>query len=211
MARVQDLAGTKLTIDGTSKAARTLLYDCAGRSVVLKATSGSFLTSILIRQSAASVANTLVWSLFNPDNSGVVARIRAIRLMMLFDGTSPGAQGRNVLVYRTGGLSAPTAGTALTPTKKRTADAASVCDVRFLDTGLTTSLTKMGDPFGRFNLPMDTTGKFVLAEWPYETGLRRLTSPMELREMEGIGIYLGDTAVIGQGLCGYVEWDETTS
>jgi hypothetical protein len=199
---------TKLTVGATSKAANATLYDYNGREVVLTPTVGSFVTQVLIRQTAATAATANQWQMFNSSTATLV-RIRAIRLVFIFDGTSPGAQGRNYHIFRTSGV-APTAGTAILPTKKRTADAASVCDVRFLDTGLTvTGNTRNGDEMFRMNLTLDATGRYQAFFFPREFPLRRLTSAIELRPGEGLGIFNTDATVIGQGICGYVEWDET--
>lgn len=205
-------SGSNATVDPTSKAIRTGLYDPFGREIVKKPSAGSFITHILIRQSAATAAASNVWQMFNPATSGVIYRIRAMRVVMVFDGTAVAGNGRNYTFSKTRGV-APSSGTAVVPTKKRSGDSASTADVRFLDTGLTvTGNTTNGDPVIRINTTISVTGIYQLFEYPRESSLRRLTSPLELRPGEGLGLYItGNAAVVGQGMCGYVEWDETTS
>jgi len=211
MATVQSGAGaTLLRIDPVSEAARATLYDSLGNELITKPSAGSFLANVLIRQSAASAADAIVWSVFNA-SATVKVRIRSIRLMILFDGTAAAATTRAYYLQRTA-TAAPTAGTAITPAQKRSADAASIADVRFLDTGLTKgAMTAVGSPFCRIALPISVTGTVQPFAVPLYIMAERLISPIELVEDEGIGIFLNEITTIGFGLAGTVEWDESTS
>ncbi len=186
------------------------LYDSSGNELIKKPSEGSYLANILIRQSAASVANTLIWSLFNP-SATVKVRVRSIRHVMLFDGTAAVATTRAYYWQRTA-TAAPSAGTTITPTKKRTTDANSVVDLRFLDTGLTIgALTQVASPFIKIAVPISGTGTRSMLTVPLHVMGERLISPIELVLNEGIGLYLNETTTIGVGIAGVVEWDESTS
>lgn len=203
-----------LTIDPTSKAARATLYDSSGNELVVKPTEGSFVAQVLLRQSAATAANSLVWSLFNT-NATKKLRVRSIRLMILFDGTAAAATTRAYYLQRTK-TAAPTGGTAIVPSKKRTADAASIADVRFVDTGLTvgslvTEGTQNTDAFMKIAMPISATGGVQQFPLPLHLMAERLIAPIELGQNEGIGVYLNENTTVGLGLAGAFEWDETTS
>lgn len=211
-AKVLDGAGGSgvLTVGPTSKAAWVTLYDANGREVVRKPTLGSFIANILIRQSAATVTGNIVWSLFNSDPSTLV-RIRNINFWHIFDGAAT-ATGTTYAWYKTN-VVAPTGGSTITPTKKRSGDSASVCDVRFLDTGLTQgNLVKNGDPFFRTNVSVNgATGVYERYTMRKAAGFRRTGGHIEIGPTEGIAMALFATgATIGQGACGFVEWDEVS-
>lgn len=193
-------------VDPTSLALRTTLYDRTGRAV--KFTRRGYLTNVLVRHTAADAAFALMWSLYNPDAS-VVITLRAIRVAMMFDGTSPGVQSRTAHVWRTSSTAAPTGGTAITPTKKRTSDAASIADVRFINAvGLTLgALVRVGEPLMRLSVNENITGQIHM----FEHVPLPLSRPITLLKNQGVGIFVGDitaTTVTGTEYAGYVEWDE---
>jgi hypothetical protein len=200
----------QLTIGATSKAADVTLYDPAGREIIKKPTTGSYLAGILIRNSASNPGNnTLIWSLFNSSKT-VVVEIRRILIDTIFDGTGSGAVAGLFYLARTN-TAAPTGGTAVTPTKKRTGDPASVVDLRFLDTGLTKgSLVIAGDPFARTEITEQNTGGVVNWDLPKYRLMQRQSAPIELGYLDGIGLFVGAATniIAGLGLCGFVEWDE---
>ncbi len=208
---VGDDGTSKLTIDPTSKAARLELYDAAGNAIVPAPTIRSYVANVLIRQSATTAANNAVWALFNPSLTTLV-RIRAIGWAHIFDGTNAAA-GTTYAWNRIGGLTTPSGGTAIVPTKKRSGDAASACTVRFLDTGLTlgTTIRTPTDGFFRSNLSINQTNSRYEVYSVLERAAFRNNGPIECGPREGIGLFLVTAAaVVGQGACGYVEWDEVT-
>jgi len=212
MAQIQSGATSDLwTIDPTSKAGRATLYDSLGNELIAKPTEGSFLASVLVRQSTTTAADAIVWSLFNA-SSTVKVRIRSIRLEMLFDGTAAAATSRSYYIERTT-TAAPTAGTAITPAKKRSADAGSITDVRFLDTGLTKgTMGVTASPFFRIALPISVTGNVQALPLPLHLMGERIIAPILLVQNEGIGIFINDTnTTAGIGIAGVVEWDESTA
>jgi hypothetical protein len=211
MAFIQSGAGAdEATVDATSKALRTTLYDSSGNELIKKPTAGSYLANVLIRQSTTTSADAIVWSLFNADASKK-CRIRSIRLQVVFDGTTASTTTRAYYLQRTA-TAAPSSGTTITPSLKRTGDAASVADVRFVDTGLTVgSMTKVYSPFCKIALPISATGLVQYFPIPLYVMAERLISPIELLQNEGIGIFLNENTTAGFGICGTVEWDESTT
>lgn len=199
----------QLTVDPTSNAARVTLYDAAGREVIKKPTTNGFLAHILIRQSTGTTQPKLIWSLFNP-TPGSIFRVRRIVYNFHFDGTAT-ASGANYNWFRTA-FGAPTGGTTITPTQKKTGSA-STADVRFLDTGLTQTVNaSVGDAFIKLNWSENTTAQMYPFSWPLEYQMKRLNSAIELQFNEGIGLFLVvNNAIAGAGFSGFVEWDETTS
>jgi len=201
-----DTGATTLQIGATSKAASATLYDPSGREVLAKP-RGSYLVGFLWRQTAASVANSTQFAIANTDST-IVLQIRALRFIIGFDGTAPGAQGRGYGIHRTSGAVA-TAGTQLTPTLKRSADPASVADVRFLDTGLTTTgQTIQGYAAFNANLSVDTTSRVQSYEYQLMAPGRRTSSRLGLRYLEGVSFRNSQTALVGVTVSGYIEWDE---
>ncbi len=212
MGQVQSGASSDLwTIDPASNAGRVSLYDAAGNALISSPSNGSFIANILLRQSATTAANSCVWALFNA-HATIKARIRSIRQVILFDGTAAAATTRAYYWQRIS-TAAPTGGTAILPTEKRTAGGAAVVDVRFLDTGLTgATLVGTGgqDSFARVALPISVTSFVYTLPQPYYVANERLISPIELGQNEGIGLFLNEQTTVGMGTSGLVEWDETT-
>jgi hypothetical protein len=216
MAQIEDGGGSgaKLSIDSTSKAARATLYDSAGNELIAIPSAGSFVAQILIRQSTTTAADAIVWSLFNASGS-VKVRIRSLRHTMIFDGTTAAATTRAYYWQRTK-TAAPTGGTQIIPTQKRSADAASIADVRFLDTGLTKgSMTVQGtqntDALAKVSMPISATGGINPFQIPLHVMAERLIADITLAQNEGVGLFLNETTTAGIGIAGLVEWDESTS
>jgi hypothetical protein len=211
MATLQSGATSDLAIvDPTSKALRSTLYDSLGNELIKKPSAGSFLANVLIRQTTTTSADAIVWSLFNADATKK-CRIRSIRLQVVFDGTLAATTTRAYYLQRTA-TAAPSAGTTITASQKRSGDAASVTDIRFLDTGLTVgSMTKVYSPFCKIALPISVTGLVQYFPIPLYVMAERLISPIELLQNEGIGIFLNENTTAGFGICGAVEWDESTT
>lgn len=199
-----------LTIDPTSLAARATLFDASGREVATKPTGGSYLAHILIRQAAATTAGNVVWSLWNTSTT-LMLRVRSMVWTQLYDGGATAA-GITYGWFKTSSITttAPTGGTAIVPTKKRSADGAATADVRFLATGLTLgSVTLATDPFFRMNLSANVPTRWenysLLARLPFTRNGEIEVGP---REGVAMAIVTGATTA-GSGLAGYVEWDET--
>lgn len=207
MAYIESGVGSaeKLTVDPTSKAARVTLYDSAGNKLLLDTPTGAYMLPVNIRQSAATAANATVWAMRN--GATKVMSIRRLRLAMMFDGTAAATTTLKYTIQRFSAAT-PTAGTALTVIKKRSSYGAStVADARFLDTGLTTTSVTFETDAHILALPISVTSGNAF----YDIQFGRANEPygdFELAVNEGLCIRLLNTAVVGQGLVGGVEWDE---
>lgn len=161
---------------------------------------------VAIRQSAATVASSLVWSLLNTSLTKTLF-IRRITMNVLFDGTgAPSSALYNMGRHRTG---TPTGGVATPAALRDDKNPASQTLVQVLDTGITPVATPDAAKILAMSVPRGTSGGscYYNFEWP--------TLPDEgdgdgisIAPGVGLGIYLGAIAVIGDGLVGSVEWDE---
>src|SRR5579859_81632 len=158
MAIIQSGASSdQLTIDPTSKAAHVTAFDSAGNEID-KPSVGSYLAQINVRQTAATALGNVVWAMRNPVGSTITAYIRHLNLTVAFDGTAAAA---TTVRYELERFSAatPTGGTALTIVKKRNSYGASgITDIRFLDTGLTTTGLVFEAPFVVVGTPISVSG-----------------------------------------------------
>lgn len=192
------------TIDPTSKAGRVTLYDSLGNEIAKPAT-GSYVADINVRQTAASAIGTTIWTMRN--TGALTALIRQISLIMAFDGTAAAATTLRYDIARFSGAT-PTGGTAVTPVKKRNSyGASSVTDLRFLDTGLTTTGITFESAFHTIALPVSVTSGNAQLHLPFTLPGERY-SPFELATGEGLAIRLNVAAVIGLSLTGSVHWDD---
>ncbi len=205
-----------LTVDPTSKAARVTLYDTAGNAIDAPPT-GSYMVPINIRQTAATAAAATVFAMRN--STGKTCYIRRIYLVQGFDGTSPAA---TTLRYGIARFSAatPTGGSTIPIIKKRTSYTTSnVTDVRFVDTGLTTTSVTFETEFVSLGLPLysiqvgaPTTsgacGPVVVNSLMFEKAGQNFDT-FELAASEGLCIrILTISTVIGSTLNGFICWDE---
>ena len=193
------------TVDPTSKAGRVTIYNASG--VEMFATpSGAFLAPVNIRQTAATAAPATVWSMRNPTSSTKVAYIRRIFVVMAFDGIAAASTARYDFMRFS--AATPTGGTAITPIKKRNADAGTaVTDLRFVDTGLTVAGVTFETAFATVSLPLALTGGVQAFDMNFEKPGERY-STFDLVAGEGLAVQLNVTAVAGQSLVGFAEWDE---
>lgn len=153
-----------------------------------------------IRQTAATAANATVWSMRNAAASTKTIYIERIMLMTAFDAATPitrALQRYDVVRFTT---ATPTAGTAITVIAMDSSSAATqVTDVRFLDTGLTTTSVVFGTAITTISCPATdaTTNNFV-----------RSGIPIKLLAGEGLCLRLNVVAVIGQSMVGEIVWSE---
>lgn len=155
---------------------------------------------INIRQSAASIAGTTVWSMRNNTSSTKVIFIESLQINMAFDVATPIT--RQLLRYDFVRFSAatPTGGTTVTVVSDdSTAPSTQITDVRFLDTGLTTT----GVTFGTANLTVGVpaTDSAVVN---YQTS----NIPIFLAAGEGICLRLNVASLAGQSMTGFISWSE---
>jgi hypothetical protein len=162
--------------------------------------------SVNVRQSAATALGAIVWGLHNPSTSKIVS-IRSASLQMFFDGTAAATLMKYELVKYTG-VTAFSAGVAVTPMYKRTALSSGVSAVaRVLDTGLTATngVAQAVVPLGAMGRVTQTATNFQ-SLW---AGLARefdtTNSAIELAANELLAIRQSAISVIGDNLVGYVE------
>lgn len=213
-----------LTVDPTSKAARVTLYDVAGVSINPAYTI--YQVAVNVQPTTLSTGTTY-WTMRNTASGGgksVYLRGASLTLSEFFTNTSTVASiagGRSLFDLVRFSAATPTAGTALTVMKRRSADgtASVVTDVRFAPGGLTTtsvsfeaspftylSITTQGVGFAPatnnnpssaswFNQPLDFTGGG-------EEG-RVILGPGEGLAIRANGTILANTAILGT-----IWWDE---
>jgi hypothetical protein len=182
-------------------AAQMTLADKSPMDVALMALANSYYSApIRIRQSAATASGATVWSMRLTAAATSNVYIERIYLQISFDAGTP--LGRALLAYDLERFSAatPTAGTAVTVVQMDSSDdVTEVTDVRFLDTGLTTTGLSFGTPFVTVGIPA--------SDGATSTYFRQNIG-FKLAPGEGLAIRLNGAAVIGQDLCGEIVWSE---
>lgn len=157
-----------------------------------------FSLPIKIDHSAAESGNEVVWAMRLKTDASHIVKLLKIFISVSHDPTT-GAATTSAWAVEKFNAATYTSGTAITPAKKDEGQTATdVSDARFLDTGLT-------DP-----------GVAILANYGY-IGIPRgpgqaipfiLTNFANLQPGEGLHIAVDSATVIGDGLIGYVEWQE---
>lgn len=214
--------------DGSSNI-QTILTDTAGnQAVLLKDASANGITSstlsgttaskqgldvvrlspvtnyysapVSIRQTAASAANSTVWAMRNAAASTKTVVIERIYLLISFDAGTPITRSFQRYDLVRFSAATPTAGTAVTVVLQDSSNAATqVTDVRFLDTGLTTTGVTFGTSFATVGVPASDGATNVYV---------RDVVGFKLAPGEGFAIRLNTAAVIGQDLDGEIVWSE---
>lgn len=163
---------------------------------------------IFIRQTAASIAGVVVWSMRNlgPGTQRRPLYLRRFQVNVMFDGTPAASQAQYQLKrFRT---ATPTAGTAVTVVKQNTDDGATVVtDARFLDTGLTVAGVVSDAPIMTMGGPRALGSTWYGREWPGMLSAQG-SGALIIKPDDGLLIDLGQAAVIGDGIQGWMEWDE---
>lgn len=205
MAQIQSgVTADLLTIDPTSKAARVTPYDSSANEYSPFPT-GAYALPVNIRQTAATVANSTVWTMRNGASKKMF--LRRILLQILFDGTAAAATTLKYMLARFSAAT-PTGGTALTAVKMQsTFPATTLADARFLDTGLTTTGITFETEWATLAIPASVTNGVVHVPIPF-IGSNEAKEPFVLAPNEGLAIRLQNAAVIGQGISGSIHWDE---
>jgi hypothetical protein len=153
-----------------------------------------------IRQSAATGSGATVWAMRNSATSTITVFIEKIELLMAFDAGTPltrSLQRYDLVRFST---ATPTGGTPISVAQMYSGDVGTqVSDVRFLDTGLTTTSVVFNPAFCTIGCPATdaTTTKY-----------QREGIALLLGVGEGFCIKLNSAAVIGQSLTGEIVWSE---
>lgn len=165
--------------------------------------SGQYATFVNIRQTAATAANATVFSFRNPANSEKNIYIEKINLVHAFDSATP-VTPRSTLRYRLQGFggATPSGGTTQTPAKLDSAMGASVGpDIRYLDTGLTTTGVSFGGIYSVISCPACDGSLSVFSK-------KKEDYVAKLYAGEGFCFRLENAAIAGQSLCGEIIWSE---
>lgn len=206
MAQIQSGATADLlTIDPTSKAARVTPYDSSANEYSPFPSPGAYALPVNVRQTAATAANSTVWTMRNGATKKMF--FRRILLEIIFDGTAAAATTLKYMLARFSAAT-PTGGTSLTAVKMQTTFSAStLADARFLDTGLTTTGVTFETEWATLAIPASVTAGSIFWNMPF-IGPNEAKEPFVLNPNEGLAIRLQNAAVVGMGLTGSVHWDE---
>ena len=175
-----------------------------------------YVAPINIRQTATTASGADVWALHNFQPRKEIY-IRRIVVNVMCDVTTAVATTSNYQLRRFRNSSTViSGGTLLTGTPKSrldqgafTSPVASGAVVRAVDTGVTMGGATFDPFFASFGAPRAPGGgTFYMVEWP---GLEvtRATDRLCIDPFDGVAIELGVTAVIGDGLQGWFEWEES--
>lgn len=170
------------------------------------ATIRGYMLPIAFRQSAATAADSTIWAMRNLGANRTLY-IRRLVLAVSFDGTAAATTSQyEVRRFRD---ATPTGGTALAVVKKNTTETASaVTDARFVDTGLTVAGVTFDAPSITAGAPRQVAavGQFV-HEWP-GMAAGQSSGAFIVTGLDGLCIRNGVTAVVGDAVRGWIEWDE---
>ncbi len=166
---------------------------------------GAYVIPVNIRASAATVASTL-WAMRNGATRNV--NIRRIRLNAYFDGT-PAASLAQYALKRFSAATPTGGGSILTSIakKKTTMPASTIADARFVDTGLTVAGVTFETGNITFGNPRQNgaAGGIMI---DFDVGGEENFESFVLAPSEGLAIQSLATAVIGDSIIGYIEFDE---
>lgn len=181
-------------------AIQLLLSTAAAMPLSVGSTYFYYSAPINIRQSAGTAANATVWAMRNAAASTKTIYIERIELMMGFDAGTPlgrSLQRYDLIRFAT---ATPTGGTAVAVAQMdSSALATQVTDVRFLDTGLTTTGATLGATFATIGCPASDGAT---------ASYSRCGIAIKLGPGEGFAIRLNVAAVAGQSLTGDIVWSE---
>ena len=157
-----------------------------------------FSLPIEIRHTAIESGGEVVWAMRLQASPSHIAKILKLYVNVSFDGSA--ATSTSAWQVEKFNTAAYTGGTAITVAKKEEAQPATdVTDARFLDTGLTVGSAAVLAVYAHIGIPRSATAQAV----PFI-----LTNFANLQPGEGIQISVDNATVIGDGLTGYIEWQE---
>lgn len=188
---------TSTTISGTAANKQGLDIN------ILTMPATRYYTAFSLQQTAGTAANGTVFAMRNAAASTKTAIIENISCRMGFNATNPITRTQQNYIFQRFSVATPTGGTALTAGIGNSSDGASqVTDIRFLDTGLTTT----GVTFVANNLGMmacDTTQGITCS-----SPVLNNPSAWSLIPGEGLAVRLGVVAVTGQTVSCNLAWRE---
>ena len=188
------------SVDMTAPAIITLAQTLAAFSATPVATLPLYYSlPVSLRQSTATAANTVVWTMRNNSISPKIVVIEKISLAMSFDAGTPVTRTSLRYEFVRFNSATPTGGTQISPILMvSNAPATMITDARFLDTGLTTTGLVFENAFASVGCPASDGA----------TASYYRDIPIKLAAGEGLAIRLNVAAVAGQGLFGEIIWSE---
>lgn len=153
-----------------------------------------------IRQTTNTSANSTVWAMRNSASSTKIIYIERLELNLAFDSGTPLTRSLQRYDFVRFSAANPTGGTALTVVPMDSSSASTqVSDLRFLDTGLTTTGITFSTPILTIGIPAtDATS--------INYGISSI--PVILAPGEGFCIRLNVAAITGQSITGFITWSE---
>lgn len=197
--------GTTLTVDSGSNAARVTLYDVNG-SAVRPTPTGTYMAPVSMRFTGTTASGSSVWSI--RAGASLSVYIRRIFLAAAFDGTAAATSAFYEL-HRFG-TATPSGGTAGTVIKKDNLYGGStLADFRQSATGGALTVTSVVFETALASLvnPRGATGGSCVMNVDFTTSPESRPF-LVLAPNEGLAIQIAATAVVGDGLAGFIEWDE---
>jgi len=162
--------------------------------------SGYYSAPVNIRQTATTASGATIWSMRNSATSTVTVYIENINLLLAFDSGTPltrSTQRYDLIRFST---ATPTGGTSISVAQMYSGDSGTqVSDVRWLDTGLTTTGIVFNPAFCTIALPASDGATSYY---------KRDNIALILGVGEGFCIKLNGAAVIGQSISGEIIWSE---
>lgn len=207
MAVIKSGASTdQLTVHPTAKGARVLLYGPDAEPLVYNSGATRGIADIRIQQSATTAAPAIVWALRNSGSS--VIYINQIIFHLFQRGTGAATEMQYEFLKYTGCTAFGGSPTAVTPIAKRTSlGVGTGVTIAVLDTGMTLTSATIGAAFYSAFWERVTHSATPGAEsigpqhiLPYHS------IPIELAANETLVIRTVQTAVVGDGMNGSVEF-----
>jgi hypothetical protein len=194
-------SGVEVDSRSASKALFVEQFDSGGRACF---PAESYSAIIDIAPATTLTDGTTYWSMRNNGGGGRVALIRQIELIMLFTGTA--AASVSSYRFERFNTATPTGGSSITANKFKNSYAnTTMTDIRFLNTGLTTtSVVFEATGFIRTGHMNQLTANVVQDfKWHVSETVKQ-----ELAAGEGLCIRANGALVAGTRMIGQITWDE---
>ena len=168
-----------------------------------------FKAPVKIRHTGTPAAGEPVWAMRLKDAATVIAHITRVYLVISFDGTAATSHASYTL--QRNDTATMTGGAAITAVGMTTGQPATeMTDIRddFDGSGLTDTGVVNKEEILNFGLPRTPTGKSQVYDIKDVCYLKYLDGALN---SQGFAIVLDNTGVVGDGLHGFVEWEETST
>lgn len=198
-------SNVSLEVGATSKAARVTQYTDAG-TLLYPAPIGIYHLPISMGRLTAAIADeSLIWSMRNTHATKSV-RILEIAICTGFDGTAAATSAQYNIVRFSNAT--PTGGSAITVIKASNSYNTSIVTDARQDAGAALTVTSIvfETAMASFSNPRQVSATNSFSS-KYNTNVYDV---FDLAAGEGLGIRIGETAVIGDSISGYVRWMEVS-